>query len=159
MITICQILYIWQHRLLYCATGSDGGTEINLSDSALIKDPKDKLPFLEGMSFNRELASISSKRLWVRGIDTHSQRYLSTSLLCYFRLLLQYISEAIFYFYTPADLSASYGYFTDLDLQIIMTYFVESYFSNNQFIKISSNLANIQHKNDPYILIHERVEQ
>ena len=39
---------------LYSLIGSDGGTEIRPSDSALIKDPRDKLPLFGGMSTNRE---------------------------------------------------------------------------------------------------------
>lgn len=69
----------------YSVIGSDGGTEIYLSDSALIKDPKDKLPLCGGLSF-------SSKRLcvWIRCSFT-TTLYLSTFLLlCYFILLHQY---------------------------------------------------------------------
>lgn len=46
--TVCLTLYTWQLRLLYYLIGSDEETEIYLSDSALIKDPKDKLPLLFG---------------------------------------------------------------------------------------------------------------
>lgn len=63
VVTVCQILYTWQLRRLYSLIGSDGGTKIYLCDSALIKDPKDKLPllfpFFGGISTNREHWSAS----------------------------------------------------------------------------------------------------
>lgn len=91
VITVCQILYIWQLRLLYSVIGSDGGTEIYLSDSALIKDPRDKLPLFRGMSWKRGLVGFSSKRLWVRVTDTHLQWCLFFTQVLPFDYILCYL--------------------------------------------------------------------
>lgn len=77
-------------------SGSDRGTEIYLSDSALIKDPKDMLSLLGGLSANREHRPTLDK-------ESESESptlFCSSTLLEYFPFVLplQYISEAILYF-------------------------------------------------------------
>lgn len=90
--SVCQILYIWQLRPLYSLIGSDGGTEIYLSDSARTKDPKDKLPLFGGMSTNGERWPALDQR----ACESESQTLIcrgTCTLLEYFHFVLLHTSN------------------------------------------------------------------
>lgn len=54
MVAVTASLDTFGSWALSSLSGSEGGTEIYLSDSALIKDPKDMLSLFRGLSANRE---------------------------------------------------------------------------------------------------------
>lgn len=140
---VCQIWYIWQPSSLlsYWIKWRDG--DIYLSDSPLIKEPKDKLPLFGGMSTNREhWPALKSERVCESDSPTLICSRTCT-LLKYFHFLLLYTSAPLhfrgnivllYYIY----LTVTYRSYSDLNSKKYDALFL----LNSLVIKIALTMAN-----------------
>ena len=140
MVAVTASLDTFGSWALSSLSGSDRGTEIYLSRSALIKDLKDMLSLLGGLSANREHRPTLDKES-----ESESPTLFCSStctLLEYFHFILplQYISEAILYFYTKCIWQMKHCYFTESPVTRIKSYQLTFLDISDVFNKISWHL-------------------